>query len=74
MRDLAVAAGAPLIAMAASVNDAMRAVAAGAQVVVAQGAEAGGHRSTFDVPRDGAVPLVGTFALVPRSSPPSTRR
>jgi nitronate monooxygenase len=66
VRDLAVAAGAPLIAMAASVADATRAVASGAQVVVAQGAEAGGHRSTFEVAPDGAVPLVGTFALVPQ--------
>ena len=66
VRDLAVAAGAPLIAMASSVEDAERAVASGAQVIVAQGAEAGGHRSTFDVPADGVVPLVGTFALVPQ--------
>jgi len=66
VRDLAVAAGAPLIAMASSVEDSVLAVASGAQVIVAQGAEAGGHRSTFDVPADGVVPLVGTFALVPQ--------
>lgn len=66
VRDLAVAAGAPLIAMASSVEDAVLAVASGAQVIVAQGSEAGGHRSTFDVPADGVVPLVGTFALVPQ--------
>ncbi len=52
--------------MASSVEDAVRAVEAGADVIVAQGSEAGGHRSTFDVPADGVVPLVGTFALVPQ--------
>ena len=66
VRDLARAARAPLIAMASSVDDAVRAVAAGAEIIVAQGSEAGGHRSTFDVPDDGRVPLVGTFALVPQ--------
>lgn len=66
VRELARAAGAPLLAMASSVEDAVRAVASGADVIVAQGSEAGGHRSTFDVPEDGVVPLVGTFALVPQ--------
>jgi nitronate monooxygenase len=66
VHDLARAAGAPLIAMASSVEDAARSVASGADVIVAQGAEAGGHRSTFDLPDDGQVPLVGTFALVPQ--------
>jgi nitronate monooxygenase len=66
VRELAAAAGVPLIAMASSVADAVRAVECGADVVVAQGAEAGGHRSTFDVPADGTVPLVGTLALVPQ--------
>jgi nitronate monooxygenase len=64
--DLARDAGAPLLAMASSVEDAVRAVASGADVIVAQGSEAGGHRSTFHVPEDGVVPLVGTFALVPQ--------
>ncbi len=66
VRDLAEAAGAPLLAMASSTEDAVRAVESGADVVVAQGSEAGGHRSTFEVPEDGIVPLVGTFALVPQ--------
>ena len=66
VRDLAADAGAPLIAMASSVEDAVRAVEAGADVIVAQGSEAGGHRSTFEVPADGDVPLIGTFALVPQ--------
>lgn len=66
VRDLAREAGAPLLAMASSVEDAVRAVESGADVIVAQGSEAGGHRSTFHVPEDGVVPLVGTFALVPQ--------
>ena len=33
---------------------------------MAQGAEAGGHRSNFTVPPDGVVPMVGTLALVPQ--------
>ncbi|CAA9534771.1 MAG: Enoyl-[acyl-carrier-protein] reductase [FMN], partial [uncultured Thermoleophilia bacterium] len=45
---------------------ARRSVAAGADAVIAQGAEAGGHRTTFDLPENGPVPLVGTFALVPQ--------
>jgi nitronate monooxygenase len=52
--------------MTSSVEDAERCVQSGADVVVAQGAEAGGHRSTFDIPDDGEVPMIGTFALVPQ--------
>jgi nitronate monooxygenase len=63
---LAQRAGAPLVAMVATVADARRAVASGADVVVAQGAEAGGHRSNFTVGPDGQVPMVGTMALVPQ--------
>jgi nitronate monooxygenase len=66
IRDLAAAHGAPVLAMVASVEDALRARASGADGIIAQGAEAGGHRATFDVPADGRVPLVGTLALVPR--------
>jgi nitronate monooxygenase len=64
--DLARAAGAPLLAMVSSVDDARRSAAAGADALIAQGAEAGGHRSTFDVGPGGEVPLVGTVALVPQ--------
>ena len=66
MHDLARDAGVPLIAMASSVDDAVRSARSGADVIVAQGAEAGGHRSSFDLPEDGEVPLIGTFALVPQ--------
>jgi nitronate monooxygenase len=54
------------MAMASTVADAVRSVEAGADVIVAQGSEAGGHRSSFDVPADGVVPMVGTFALIPQ--------
>jgi nitronate monooxygenase len=59
------AAGALLVAAATTVADARELEEAGADVIVAQGAEAGGHRSLLaaDVPRP--VPLVGTMALVP---------
>jgi nitronate monooxygenase len=53
--------GVRVMVMIANVDDA-RADAAGVDVIVAQGAEAGGHRSIWrrDAPAD-----VGTFALVP---------
>jgi nitronate monooxygenase len=62
---LARAAGAPLMSMAATVEEARAHAAAGADVIVAQGAEAGGHRATTDVGPEGP-PLVGTLALVPQ--------
>jgi nitronate monooxygenase len=63
--DLARAAGAPLLAGAATADEARRWARSGADAIVAQGAEAGGHRMT---PGPGAQPppLVGTFALLPR--------
>lgn len=64
--ELASAAKAPVIAMVANVADAVAAASSGADVIVAQGGEAGGHRSNFEVPQDGRVPLVGTMALVPQ--------
>jgi nitronate monooxygenase len=64
--ELARAAKAPVIAMVANVADAVAAATSGADVIVAQGGEAGGHRSNFAVPQDGPVPLVGTMALVPQ--------
>lgn len=57
------AAGAVLMASVTTVAEAEEAVAANADILVAQGAEAGGHRSTF-TPTD-PLPLVGTMALVP---------
>lgn len=59
------ASGALLMASITTVREAQRAVEAGADVLVAQGAEAGGHRSTFEAWPSDALPLVGTMALVP---------
>jgi nitronate monooxygenase len=52
--------------MVTTVGDAARAADGGADVVVAQGAEAGGHRSAVELGPDGEAPLVGTLALVPQ--------
>lgn len=59
------AAGIAWFACATTLDEALRAQAAGADAVVAQGAEAGGHRGAFDA--DAADrQLVGLFALLPR--------
>lgn len=53
-------------ATATTVEEAVVLAERGADLVVAQGAEAGGHRSDFKVGPGGEVPLVGTIALVPQ--------
>lgn len=53
-----------VMSMVSTVEEAVRAAAGGADIVVAQGAEAGGHRSTLEP--EGEPPLVGTLALVPQ--------
>ncbi len=58
------AKGAYLIGTATTVHEAKQLEAAGADAIVAQGAEAGAHRGTFTVPP--APALVGTIALVPQ--------
>jgi nitronate monooxygenase len=63
------AAGARLLPMVTTVNEAQRAVASGADAVIAQGGEAGGHRGTFGVggpTGPAAAARVGTLALVPQ--------
>ncbi len=52
-------------ACATTLDDALAAQEAGADAVVAQGMEAGGHRGTFD-PDPAEATAVGLFALVPR--------
>jgi nitronate monooxygenase len=59
-------AGVLVCAMVTTVEEAVRVVEGGADLVVAQGAEAGGHRSTFDLSDDRSGALVGTLALVPQ--------
>jgi nitronate monooxygenase len=58
-------AGIAWFACATTLDDALAAQEAGADVVVAQGMEAGGHRGTFD-PATAERTDVGLFALVPR--------
>jgi nitronate monooxygenase len=59
-------AGIKVVAMVATVQDARRAAAAGIDVVVAQGSEAGGHRSTGAKGPSAESAAVGTLALVPQ--------
>nr|WP_314543748.1 nitronate monooxygenase [uncultured Massilia sp.] len=56
-------AGIVLLASATTPQEARQVEAAGIDVVVAQGHEAGGHRGTFD-PENGDA-AIGTFALLP---------
>jgi nitronate monooxygenase len=55
-----------VMTMVTTVNEAIQVVNGGTDIVVAQGAEAGGHRSTFKLGPNGEAALIGTFALVPQ--------
>jgi nitronate monooxygenase len=57
-------AGIFLMGTATTVEEARALEHAGADAVVAQGSEAGGHRGTFAGPFEGG--MIGTFALVPQ--------
>lgn len=57
--------GIKVMTMVTTVNEAQQVADSGADVIVAQGSEAGGHRSTFKL-TDQDLPLVGTMALVPQ--------
>lgn len=57
--------GIKVIAMVTTVQDAQAVEATGLDAVVAQGAEAGGHRSHFEKPATSDRADVGTVALVP---------
>ncbi|MFC7520352.1 NAD(P)H-dependent flavin oxidoreductase [Xanthomonas populi] len=59
------AAGIAWFACATTLDEALAAQAAGADAVVAQGAEAGGHRGAFDASQ-AELQMTGLFALVPR--------
>lgn len=60
------ARGVTVLAMVATVDDARAVAANGADVIVAQGGEAGGHRSVGAKPANPEVAMVGTMALVPQ--------
>lgn len=59
------ASGIKVIAMVASLEDALDVEAAGVDAIVAQGSEAGGHRSHFAKPGDPGFGLVGSMVLIP---------
>ena len=58
------AAGTTIVAAATTPTEARAAVKAGADLVIAQGAEAGGHQGSFVAEAEPA--LIGTMALVPQ--------
>lgn len=67
-RQMAVAEqqGIKVIVMVTTVEEALQAERSGAAAIVAQGSEAGGHRSTFSLDTHPAGALVGTMSLVPQ--------
>jgi nitronate monooxygenase len=58
--------GVKVMAMVATVEDARAVAASGVDLIVAQGSEAGGHRSTFRKRESAEAAAVGTMALVPQ--------
>lgn len=60
-------AGATVIAMAATVADAQELASAGVDLLIAQGSEAGGHRSTWTKRPSPQHAAIGTLALVPQT-------
>jgi nitronate monooxygenase len=60
--------GAKVMAMVTNVEEAVKVEKGGVDIVVAQGSEAGGHRSTFQLSTNDEeeVPMIGTLALVPQ--------
>ncbi|MCD9126595.1 NAD(P)H-dependent flavin oxidoreductase [Luteimonas fraxinea] len=58
-------AGIAWFACATTLDEALAAEAAGADAIVAQGVEAGGHRGAFDAAK-ADTQLVGLFSLIPR--------
>lgn len=61
---------AKVMSMITTVEEAVNVVRNGVDIVVAQGAEAGGHRSTFNIVVDDLsneeLPVIGTMTLVPQ--------
>lgn len=58
--------GMKVISMVTTVKEAILAENAGVDVIVAQGSEAGGHRSTFDIREYPQGANIGTFSLIPQ--------
>ena len=58
--------GIKVVAMVATVDDARAVAASGVDAVIAQGGEAGGHRSTWVKPASREAAQIGTIVLVPQ--------
>lgn len=58
--------GIKVISMVTTVKEAILAESAGVDVIVAQGSEAGGHRSTFDIREYPQGANIGTFSIIPQ--------
>ncbi len=58
--------GARVMTMVATVEEARISANSGSDLIVAQGYEAGGHRSNFQYSRLDETPMIGTLALVPQ--------
>ncbi|MDO5359667.1 MAG: nitronate monooxygenase [Jeotgalicoccus sp.] len=55
-----------ITSMITTVEEAILAERSGADIIIAQGSDAGGHRSTFDLTRHKNGADIGTFSLVPQ--------
>ena len=66
MVDACHARGIKVVAMVATVDDARGVAAAGVDAIVAQGGEAGGHRSTWVKPPSPEAANIGAITLVPQ--------
>ncbi|PMC40690.1 nitronate monooxygenase [Bacillus sp. UMB0899] len=55
-----------IISMVTTVREALLAEEHGADIIVAQGSDAGGHRSTFDMKEQPNGANIGTFSLIPQ--------
>ena len=58
--------GVKVVAMVATVEDARAVAASGVDAIIAQGSEAGGHRSTWVKPASREHAQIGTMALIPQ--------
>lgn len=58
--------GAKVMSMVTTVEEALMVANNGTGIIVTQGSEARGHRSTFNIDPKGELSLIGTMALVPQ--------
>jgi nitronate monooxygenase len=58
-------AGAKVMSMVSTVDEARKVCDGGADIIIAQGSEAGGHRSTFALDQNADAHLIGTISLIP---------